>query len=117
MIDSYALQLGRLLNAQASRWSELCGRTKPDANGTVLRVNLHALKFSGIECQPESLGSHINTRSERIERRDLNCIACDFDVAAECEPAEFGMMDDVGGGVENRSRWDARDIPQAQEWH
>ena len=44
--------------------------------------------------------SQIDAHAEGIERRHLHLACPRSEVAAECQPAEFGVIDDVGGRVE-----------------
>src|SRR5262249_29170433 len=62
-------------------------------------VDLDAVGRPGIECEPQSERSYINSLSKGIKRLDSNPVTIDFRVAAEGLPAEFRMIDDVSSRI------------------
>ena len=66
-----------------------------DPDRVCSRVNLDGLEPAGIERQPQAAGRDICAHAKGIERLHLDPIAVHFQVAAERQPPEFGMIDEV----------------------
>ena len=72
-----------------------------DPDGVCSRVNLHGLERPGIESQPQAARRDIDAHAKRVERLHPDPISFHFDVAAECEPTELRMIDDVSRIIED----------------
>ena len=85
---------------QTGLWcvGRLWRQRNPD--GACSRVNLHGLEPTGIERQPQAARRDIDAHAKRIERLHPDPIAIHFHVSAERQPAELGMIDDVGCRIE-----------------
>src|SRR5437773_3539832 len=65
------------------------------------RVDLDALKRSGIERQPQVTRGNVNAHAKRVERFDPDPSSLDLHVATERQPTKFWVIDDIGSSIES----------------
>ena len=95
-----ALDMRGLLDAKPSSGREFRRGEKADAHGASLGVHFHGIKLSGVESQLETRGRYVDAHAEGIERGDADDVTFHQEISAKREPAEFRMINDIGGGVE-----------------
>ena len=101
MIDTNPREFRGLLDVQPGLWRVRGLGRECYPNLLRTRVDLDALKRSGIERQPQATCGNVNAHTERIERLDLDPGSIDLHVATERQPAKFRMIDDIGCSIES----------------